>query len=132
MVKFVKNRQKARLTEEEYLARLVANSKNADGSEILDPTPMAPPIGYVKQPSMVEIVRNMVRSERLALAAEEAGLETFEESEDFDVDDELEELSGFENDFDPPIDEVKEAVEEARREADKAREALLPTSQDGA
>lgn len=124
MGKSVKRKVKPRMTEEEYLAKMLAKSKAADGSEVLDPTPMAPPIGYVKQPSMVEIVRNMVRSEKLALLAAEAGMETFEESEDFDVGDEAEDLlSGFENEFDPPISEVREAVEEARRQREAAAEA---------
>lgn len=124
MGKSVKRKVKPRMTEEEYLEKMLAKSKAPDGSEVLDPTPMAPPIGYVKQPSMVEIVRNMVRSEKLALAAAEAGMETFEESEDFDVGDEAEDLlSGFENEFDPPISEVREAVEQARREREAAVEA---------
>lgn len=125
MGKSVKRKVKPRMTEEEYLEKMLAKSKAPDGSEVLDPTPMAPPIGYVKQPSMVEIVRNMVRSEKLALLAAEAGMETFEESEDFDVGDEAEDLlSGFENEFDPPISEVREAVEQAR----KAREAAVEAS----
>lgn len=88
---------------------------NDEGKFIPDSVPMAPPIGYKKQPSMVEIVRNMVRSERLADEARRAGMETFEESEDFDVGDDGEDLkSGFENDFDPPIDELRRAIEEER------------------
>lgn len=102
------------LSPEEYLAKLLRKGLNEDGSPMLDPVPMAPPIGYRKQPSMVEIVRDMVRSERLRVAATEAGAETFEESEDFDVPDEFEAHSEYENDFDPPLAEITRVVEEER------------------
>lgn len=100
---------------EEYLKKLSDRGLDRDGKLIPDPTPIAPPIGFKKTPSMVEIVRNMVRSERLAAEARAAGAETFEESEDFDVGDDGPDLtSGFENDFDPPIPEIRKAVEEER------------------
>lgn len=86
-----------------------------DGSEILDPTPIAPPIGFTRTKSMMEQVRDMVRSERLAEEARREGYETFEESEDFDVDDDFDPSTPYENDFDPPISEVKEAVEAEKK-----------------
>lgn len=93
------------------------------GAEIPDPTPLAPPVGYKRQPTMVEHIRNMVRSERLRQEAEAAGMDTFEESEDFDVgDDEDDPHTPYENDFDPPIDVIREAVE-----ADKAAKASTPS-----
>lgn len=58
-----------------------------EGYEIPDPTPMAPPVGYKKQPSMVDNIRAMVRSEMLRREAEAAGFESFEDSEDFGEDD---------------------------------------------
>lgn len=71
------------------------------GREIMDPIPMAPPIGYQRQPSLAERIRDMVRSEQMRLAAGEMGAETFEESEDFDVDDEYDPTSPWEEEFDP-------------------------------
>lgn len=56
-----------------------------DGQEIPDPRPMAPPVGYKKQPSMADQIRDMVRSERLAQEAAEMGGESFEEANDFDT-----------------------------------------------
>lgn len=115
MEKFAK-RVKARIAEKQYRDKLRARGFNDAGKFIPDAVPMAPPIGYKRQPSMVEIVRNMVRSEKLAEEARTAGMETFEESEDFDVGDDGEDLrSGFENDFDPPVSEIREAVNEARK-----------------
>lgn len=109
--------KKAILSEEDYRAKLRNMGFNDEGKFIPDSIPVAPPLGYKRQPSMVEIVRNMVRSEKLAEEARAAGAETFEESEDFDVGDEPEDMrSGWETDFDPPLSELKEAVEEARKE----------------
>lgn len=105
-----------RLTPEEYLEKLTRIGLNEDGTEAVDPVPMDPPIGYKKQPSMVEIVREMVRSERLAQEARDMGHETFEESEDFDVGDDDGNMmpSPWVSEFDPPLSEVTRAVEEER------------------
>jgi len=44
----------------------VFSNLDAERSEQLDGTPVAPPIGYQKQPSMHEIMRQFIASERLA------------------------------------------------------------------
>lgn len=116
-------RKPKRLTREQYLAKITARGFDKDGNFIPDPTPMAPPVGYKKQPSMVDIVRDMVRSEKLAQEAREAGHETFEESEDFDVGDEPDlRRSGYENDLDTPLPELLQAGKAAQR----ARDAKKP------
>ena len=71
----------------------VYSSLDARGAEVLDPTPMAPPVGYRRQPSLAEQIREMVRSERLAAEVEAAGAETFEEADDFDIEDDCDLLS---------------------------------------
>jgi len=73
---------------------------NADGSENLDPQPMAPPVGFKPAPSLAEQIREMVRSEKLAREAAEAGFETFEESDDFDVGDDFDPRTPYEEIFD--------------------------------
>lgn len=79
-----------------------------DGKELLDGTPMAPPIGYRKQPSLSDQIRAMVRSEKLRLEVESAGAESFEEADDFDVGDDYDPRSPYEEVFDPtPIEELK-------------------------
>lgn len=130
-------RPRHRLTPEEYLAKLTARGLHPDGTQILDPVPLAPPIGYKKTPSMVEIVRDMIRSERLAAEAAAMGHETFEESEDFDVGDEDPLMrSPWENDFDPPLETLLQAGREelARRRSAEAQQggAELPTESGGA
>lgn len=109
------------LSPDDYNARLLAKGLTADGL-IPDPVPIAPPIGYKKQPSMVEVVRSMVRSERLALEAELAGYETFEESEDFDVGDDDMPRSPHEFEDQPSIAEMRAAVAEARKSNKKPKE----------
>lgn len=73
------------------------------GHEVPDPTPMAPPVGFKKQPSMIENIRAMVRSENLRLAAQQAGMETMDEADDFEVGDDYDPSSPYEHDFDPPL-----------------------------
>lgn len=108
---------------EDYLGKLRERGLAPDGKLVPDPVPIAPPIGYKKQPSMVEIVRDMVRGERLRQEALSLGRETFEEAEDFDIGDEPELMhSPFENDFDPPLSEL---LSEGQK-ATKAKAAAPP------
>lgn len=81
------HRVKPRISVGEYVAKLLGRRTTDDGREIVSSVPVAPPIGYQKQPSMIEHIRNMVRSEQLRQAAEEAGAESFEEADDFDIED---------------------------------------------
>lgn len=85
------------------------------GREIPDPRPLQPPVGYKKQPSMFEVVREAV-SREVALYALNREPESFEEAEDFDIpDDPLDPHSPWENEFDPPWSEVRQAIEEDRK-----------------
>lgn len=77
-------------TWDEFLGKLKKKGLRPDGTEVGDPVPMEPPIGYVKPPDLMESIRMMVRSELLRRAAVEEDFETLEEAEDFDV----EELGG--------------------------------------
>lgn len=102
----------------------VISSLDKEGREILDATPIAPPVGWTNEPNMFDYVRELVRSAQLAKEAEEAGMETFEESEDFDVDDDFDPSTPYENDFDPDIKEMQEAVAEHKRTtSSKAKES---------
>jgi len=55
-----------------------------------DLTPMELPINYQRPESLEEAMRRLIRSEGLAAFAQSRGKETFEEAEDFDVDDDSE------------------------------------------
>lgn len=80
-------RKKVRLSAADYLRKLAHKLHTPEGAEVPDPTPLEPPLGWFKQPSMVDHIRNMIRGENLRRAAEEAGLETMDEADDFDVED---------------------------------------------
>lgn len=79
------------------------------GRELPDPVPMAPPVGYKKVPSMVDTIRDMIRSEKLRAYALEQGAETFEEADDLDIDDpdDFEPYSEHEVDDLTPISELR-------------------------
>lgn len=83
------------------------------GREIPDPVPMAPPVGYQRQPSLTERIRDMVRSEHLRIAALEAGQETFEEADDFEVGDDLDPSTPYEEVFDPVDSEARMRLRQA-------------------
>lgn len=71
------------------------------GREIPDPTPMAPPVGYRRAPTMAEIIRQQIQGEALARAAREMGKESWEEADDFDIGDDYDPTSPWEEQFDP-------------------------------
>lgn len=58
------------------------------GWEKPDPTPVAPPVGFVHQPSLHERIRDAVLME-MRQRGEAGGFETPEEADDFDVDEDL-------------------------------------------
>lgn len=119
-VKGLVRRKPKQMDLEEYIAKMKAKGYDRDGNVVLSPIPIAPPIGYKKSPSMVEIVRDMVRSERLRQELADSGAETFEESEDFDIPDEEHLHSPYENDFDPPVEELLKAGREVLAERERA------------
>lgn len=63
------------------------NSKN---EEVLDKTPIALPIGYEKPETLAELVQRMVKNQ--AYLQHFQGKESYEEANDFDIDDDGEEL----------------------------------------
>ncbi len=75
--------------------REVIQSRPSD-REHPDPIPLEMPIGYGGPPSMRELVQEYVE-QTLSRQAQSEGLGTFEEEDDFDVDDdEMLDLSGYE------------------------------------
>lgn len=69
------------------------------GREKPNPTPVAPPVGYKKQKSMMEIIREQIR--QASLEARDMGAETEEEANDFDVGEDFDPESPYEHDFEP-------------------------------
>ncbi|UYL83854.1 MAG: hypothetical protein [Wigfec virus K19_159] len=87
--------QIAMQTSEEY------GFLNVRGHEVPDPTVVEPPLGYVQQPDLMETMRRMVRTE-LSKIAENNEFETFEEADDFEIDEDPVDSSPYEMFFDPP------------------------------
>lgn len=75
---------------------------NAFGHEVLDPTPIAVPAGFKRPETLAEQVQRLVRT-HISREAAESGYETFEESEDFDVDDDFDPSTPYEEIFDPVL-----------------------------
>ncbi len=72
------------------------------GREIPDPTPMSLPVGFKIPETLDEQIQRLVRNQ-VSRNADEKGFETFDEAEDFDVDDEIDPNSPFEMEFDPVL-----------------------------
>lgn len=83
---------------------------NPDGEAMLDPKPMQPPLGYKRQPSLADQIRQQVLAAKLeALDALE---ETEEEADDFEVGEDFEPVSPHENDHIPSIRDLKKKAKE--------------------
>jgi len=73
------------------------------GHEVPDPTPLQIPAGFKRPETLAEQVQRLVRGAISRQAAEE-GMETFEESEDFDIPDDPDDPSTqYEEYFDPTL-----------------------------
>lgn len=84
---------------------------NERGEELPDDTPIELPLRFRHPPSLQEQIRSMIRTE-VSVRAASVGMETFEEADDFDVDDENElqsphELSAMQEDFRLPDPDAK-------------------------
>lgn len=85
------------------------NRHTEDGKEILNPTPMQPPLGYKPQLSLMEQIRREVRSLK---ALDNMEPETEEEADDFEIDDDPPIPSRWENDLIPSIKETRARIRE--------------------
>jgi len=100
---------------------------NSRGEEILDPTPMQPPLGYRRAPTLAEQIRQQVLAAKIEALDELK--ETEEEADDFNIDDDFEPFSPHENDGMPSIKELKKRATEIQnqikqRNLSKLREQL--------
>lgn len=75
---------------------------NDAGEELLDPVPAALNVNLKRPIPLGERVRALVRSELLARAARDSGVDTFEDADDFEVpDDPIDKTTPYEDNFDP-------------------------------
>lgn len=95
--------------EDVYKTTDITNRHNENGEEILNPTPMQPPVGYKPQPSLIETIREQVRQHHLLLADQE--IDTEEEADDFDIEDDAPDPhSKWENDNIPSLREARQRL----------------------
>lgn len=66
-----------------------------DGREVVNPVPMAPPLGYKPEPTMMELMDAMVKRHLASLKSDDE-LDGPEDFEDFDVGDDVEPYSPYE------------------------------------
>lgn len=74
--------------------------RRAVGREFPNPTPVAPPIGFVPQKPIYEQIRDMVQNE-MSRRAQDEEQESFEEADDFEVGDDYDPSSPYEEQFEP-------------------------------
>lgn len=84
-----------------------------------DPTPMQPPLGYKRAPTLSEQIRQQVLAAKLDSLAELE--ETEEEADDFEVGDDFTPLSAHENDHVPTLKQLKEHAKHINDEIEKAK-----------
>lgn len=77
---------------------------SAEGAELPDPTPMAPPVGFRPSPPLHERIRAMVQDFYMQQQQRDQ-VESPEEADDFDVDEEMDPSAPYEYNFEPPKDE---------------------------
>lgn len=101
----------------------VINQLDENGHELPDDTPVAMPLGFTRQPTLIETIRAVIRTEASAAAAS-SGYGSFEEEDDFDVDDEVDPKTPWEEVFEPenpqPTEEDAKLVEKLTGKASEA------------
>lgn len=101
----------------------VAADLDENGWEIPDPNPVAIPAGFKRPETLAEQVQRLVRTS-ISRQAEAEGYETWEEANDFDVDDDFDPTTPYEEFFDPALGRAVTA-DEFRQHADRYREEVL-------
>lgn len=92
-----------------------------EGFEIIDPTPMQPPLGYKRSLSLSEQIAQQVRIAHLKILEDSAVSETEEEADDFEVGEDFEPLSPHENDHMPTLANLKKRAKEINDAIEKRK-----------
>lgn len=82
----------------------VSSGIGPDGKEYPDPVPLSADIGYEPPPDLMTMIRTMVHSEAAKHVLQQAGIETIDEADDFEIeDDPLDPLTPYEAVFMPKV-----------------------------
>jgi len=111
------------LQEAVKVVKAVLTRYDEFGREIVDGRPMAVPSGLQGPLSTADLIQQMVRNQMIKQQLNDAGYETFEESQDFDIPDEMHPMSPHETVFEP--EDVAALLE--RMAAGKDPHDVLPT-----
>lgn len=87
---------------------------NKQGEEIPDDRPMSAAVGFKRPPSLAEMVKNLVRNEQIQRDFDTHGIETFDDADDFNVDDDFDPSSPWEESFDPTYPHIAARMQEVR------------------
>lgn len=109
-----------------------------EGREIPDPIPLKPALSRQRARSIRDHVVDVVRSENFRRSMEDQGQETFEDADDFDVDDDIDPSSPYEEFFEGEYEQLRQARIEAslsktkrEKKRAKARQADNPSVNPG-
>lgn len=91
---------------------------NKSGEEVLDPIPLQPPLGYKRTPTLSEQIAQQVRQMKYEDLMDLE--ETDEEADDFEIGEDHEPLSKWENDHIPSIKVMKQKVAWLNNEIEQA------------
>lgn len=100
------------------------NPRQKDGAEILDPRPVAVPVGFKTSETMDQRIKRIIEHS-LSVRARDTGLESFEEADDFDIDDDpVDPSTPWEDDFDVAAVQAADRgiVEKPKVEASRLQE----------
>lgn len=112
------------MREEKEDPGLVRAQLDDKGREIVSKVKFAAAVRMDHGDSLGERVREMIRSEKLRQEALEAGYETFDEADDFDVDDDtMDPTTPYEEVFEGDVHADARALREEREKQEKERRA---------
>lgn len=103
------------------------------GRELPDDTPVEVPLNWKRPPSLREMIQQHIRTE-MSLTAQGEGMETFEEADDFEVDEDPDPLSQYElremaeERPKPPAEAPKEKPPESAKSAEAPASTSAPTA----
>lgn len=92
-----------------------------EGFEITDPTPMQPPLGYKRSLSLAEQIAQQVRIAHLKILEDSAIHETEDDADDFEVGEDFEPFSKYENDHMPTLANLKKKAKEINDAIEKRK-----------
>lgn len=102
---------------------------NERGEEVPDPTPVALPVGFNRPIPLGERIRKLVQDEALRRSSELAGVETFEDADDFDIPDDPLDSTPYEESFDPEFNTCREQELRAGARTDRTPEQKLKAAE---